>query len=237
MKDPAILLYPSDFNDGTQDFTNEEVGAYLRLLLFQFSQGHLPLERIRKKLSPDFERLWGVIQVKFVVDATGLYYNQRLELEQTKRKKYSESRRNNISKRYEEHKKNISTTYVEHMENENTVLNINKEWLSISDFERQGYTFGLSEDLEKSFNEFLRYRHERRDKITSGQVIEKQLKEMWGKSTDDKVLIRMIDFTISKSAKNIITTLPEFEADFEGGGLDDNVDIMKRFEELKNRKK
>jgi uncharacterized protein YdaU (DUF1376 family) len=94
-KDPAFLFYVADFNDGTQDFTNEEVGAYLRLLLFQFSQGHLPIERIRKKLNSDFNRLWPVLSTKFVEDDDGNYYNRRLQEEQIKRISYCDSRRAN----------------------------------------------------------------------------------------------------------------------------------------------
>ena len=94
-RDPAFLFYVTDFNDGTQDFTNEEVGAYLRLLLFQFSQGHLPLERIKRKLGSDFETLWPVLSMKFTTDNKGNYYNERLQDEQLKRSKYCDSRRVN----------------------------------------------------------------------------------------------------------------------------------------------
>lgn len=122
-KDPAFLFYPSDFNDGTQDFTNEEVGAYIRLLLFQFSQGRLTIDRIKRKLNSDFDRLWPIISGKFKIDSDGLYFNERLEAEVTKRKAFSESRRNNIKKRYEKDLKQTCITHVGstnlHMENEN----------------------------------------------------------------------------------------------------------------------
>jgi len=94
-KDPAFLFYPSDFNDGTQDFTNEEVGAYLRLLMFQFSQGHLPLDRIKRKLGRDYDKLWEVLKYKFVTDGNGNYYNERLQEEQIKRMRFCASRREN----------------------------------------------------------------------------------------------------------------------------------------------
>jgi len=94
-KDPAFLFYVGDFNDGTQDFTNEEVGAYLRLLLFQFSQGHLPIDRIQRKLGYDFERLWPILSYKFKIDEQGLYFNTRLEEEQVKRSNFCGSRKKN----------------------------------------------------------------------------------------------------------------------------------------------
>ncbi len=99
-KDPAFLFYPSDFNDGTQDFTNEEVGAYLRLLLFQFSQGHLPLDRIKRRLGNDFDRLWPVLECKFTTDTAGNYYNERLQEEQVKRMKHCEHQKDNAVKRW-----------------------------------------------------------------------------------------------------------------------------------------
>lgn len=130
-KDPAFLFYPSDFNDGTQDFTFEEVGAYIRILLFQFSQGHLPIERIKRKLGPSFEVLWPILSTKFSQDEIGNFYNVRLDSEITKRQAFSESRRKNISKRYEKEVNNISSTYedtsVSHMENENEDENGIKE--------------------------------------------------------------------------------------------------------------
>jgi uncharacterized protein YdaU (DUF1376 family) len=94
-KDPAFLFYVGDFNDGTQDFTNEETGAYLRLLLFQFSQGHLPIERIKRKLNGDFDHLWPILSCKFRLDEQGLFYNVRLEEEQIKRSNFCGSRKKN----------------------------------------------------------------------------------------------------------------------------------------------
>lgn len=83
----------------------------------------------------------------------------------------------------------------------------NKPYLSISDFESQGYTFGLSEIATDSINDFLKYRHERKEPITSGQVVEKILKDICSRSVVDDDLVKMIDYTISKSAKNVITDI------------------------------
>ena len=41
MKNPAVLLYTSDFLAGTLLMTNEEVGAYIKLLCLQHQKGHL----------------------------------------------------------------------------------------------------------------------------------------------------------------------------------------------------
>lgn len=233
MKDPAFLFYPSDFNDGTQDFTNEEVGAYIRLLLFQFSQGHLPLERIRKKLAPDFERLWNVVQVKFVVDDAGLYFNKRLDDEKNRRKKYSDSRRKNISSRYVEDMKNISATYVAHMENENTVLDIYKD---------KGLLLSKIDAVKTAFdNDYLLDGKIVNTTGFSAEQLSQARKEFWGqKALDEETTLKpysdvQLHF-LRWSAQNKERIKRQVSSDFESGGMDDSVDIMKRFEELKNRK-
>ena len=41
-KSPAFRLYASDFYMDTQTWSNEEVGVYLRLLLYQWINGSIP---------------------------------------------------------------------------------------------------------------------------------------------------------------------------------------------------
>ena len=114
-KDPAFLFYPGDFNTGTQFFTDEQVGKYIRLLMAQHQHGHLPeshMLHICKTYDKD-------VFSKFTKDNDGLWFNERLEYEIVKRKKYSESRSKNRL-----YKKNISSTYDSHMENKNRNENI-----------------------------------------------------------------------------------------------------------------
>jgi len=91
-KDPAFLFYPGDWLGGTLGMTFEEKGAYIDLLMLQFNRGHMTKHMIGQTVG----RLWDNIAYKFKVDSKGLYYNKRLEIEQKKRKKYTESRRNNV---------------------------------------------------------------------------------------------------------------------------------------------
>jgi len=92
-KDPAILFYPNDYIGGTMGMTFEEKGAYMELLVLQFNRGHMGGHMIGQTVG----QLWDKIQDKFVQDENGLWYNVRFEQEIIKRKKYTESRRNNIS--------------------------------------------------------------------------------------------------------------------------------------------
>jgi len=92
-KDPAFLFYPNDWIGGTMGMTFEEKGAYLELLMAQFNRGHMTIHMIGQIVGQN----WDMIKDKFIQDDKGLYYNARLELEQTKRKEYSKSRNNNRS--------------------------------------------------------------------------------------------------------------------------------------------
>lgn len=89
------------------------------LLHAQFNNGRLSLEDIKTCLGSDFGQAWPALQKKFKKDPDGLFFNEKLESEQLKRKKYSESRSNNRSKKT--YDSTYDTTYVKHMENENEI--------------------------------------------------------------------------------------------------------------------
>jgi hypothetical protein len=136
-KDPAFLFYSQDFYVGTAFLTHTQVGKYIRLICAQHQHGRLNEERVIQ-ICGDLDE---AVLEKFQKDENGFYYNIRLETEIQKRKRFSESRRNNIKKRWdtsvvqvnntsntseytsELHMKNTSNTYgdtsVIHMENEN----------------------------------------------------------------------------------------------------------------------
>lgn len=115
-KDPATLWYWNDWNSGTVLMSRFLKGCYMDLLHAQFNNGPLSLEEVKALLGADFGQAWPVLQKKFS-ETNGLFFNERLECEKQKRKSYSESRRNNRSK------KTYDSTYdkhmIPHMENEN----------------------------------------------------------------------------------------------------------------------
>jgi uncharacterized protein YdaU (DUF1376 family) len=123
-KDPAFLFYPNDYIGGTMGMTFEEKGAYMELLMLQFNRGHMTKDMIGRTVG----QLWVNIKDKFIQDAEGLYYNERLELEKTKRKTYSESRRNNRKgvNQYTKKKEHKSGHMTSHMENVNENVNSNE---------------------------------------------------------------------------------------------------------------
>lgn len=115
-KDPAVLFYTSDFLTGTLTMKDDEVGKYIKLLCLQHQKGRLTPIDMLFICKTYVENVYN----KFQKDKDGNYYNKRMEDESIKRKKYSESRRRNISKRYE-------PTYVKHMEDEdeNAIKDVN----------------------------------------------------------------------------------------------------------------
>lgn len=107
--------------------SDEQVGKYIRLLCSQHQFGRLSEKHMLKICnSYDVD-----IYSKFEKDDDGFYYNERLEKEINKRRKYCESRRNNrvLGKKAQEDIKNICSTYDEtyvgHMENGNININNN----------------------------------------------------------------------------------------------------------------
>ncbi|MBD3197988.1 MAG: hypothetical protein GF317_23260 [Candidatus Lokiarchaeota archaeon] len=94
MKDPAFLFYSQDFIVGVQTMNFEDRGKYITLLAQMHQQGRMSEETIRFLVGSVSDNL----KKKFSVDENNNWYNERLELETEKRKKFAESRRINGSK-------------------------------------------------------------------------------------------------------------------------------------------
>ena len=96
-KDPAFLLYYQDFLVGTDYFSNEETGAYIRCLCHQAHKGKISQEHMSKICQR--QEIENAVLLKFCSDRNGDYFNQRLREEMDRRRKYSESRsKNRLSK-------------------------------------------------------------------------------------------------------------------------------------------
>lgn len=156
-KDPAFLFYTADFLVGVTDLSYEERGQYITLLCLQHQKGHLSARTI-KNVAPS-----EAVMDKFLRDAKGRYYNERLDEEKRKRENYSKSRSENgskggrprkngettekaygfhmqsISKASADHMKSECKAYEKHSENENvnvdsfTLVKDSTEAMSLSD--------------------------------------------------------------------------------------------------------
>lgn len=124
-KDPAFLFYTGDFFTATQFFTDAQVGKYVRLLMAQHQLGHLEEEDFLKLAGTDKK-----ILEKFKKDSEGKFFNERLDFEINKRKKFSDHQRDNVNKRYQKSTKSLPNTYQKvtkalplENENENEIKN------------------------------------------------------------------------------------------------------------------
>ncbi len=123
-KDPAFLFYPGDWLGGTLTFSRHHKGAYMDLLMCQFNNGHMSLEDVKTVLGQDFEPMWeSKLKKKFTQDLDGLFYNTKMEEETSKRRRFTEGRRLNLS-----HKGQHLMSHMDaHVENENEDGNDNKK--------------------------------------------------------------------------------------------------------------
>lgn len=128
-KDPAFLFYPNDWLGGTLGMTFEEKGAYMELLMLQFNRGHMTKDMIGQTVG----HLWVKLEDKFRMDEDGLWYNERLELEKEKRKRFVSSRVNN--KKGKNQYSHMNGHMTSHMENENCI-GINTK--RVGDFYKDG---------------------------------------------------------------------------------------------------
>ena len=157
MKDPAFLFYPNDYIGGTMGMTFEEKGAYIELLMMQFNRGHMTEHMIIHTVG----QLWDTLKVKFIQDENSLWYNERLELEKNSRKKYTESRRNNVLGLNQFNKPEKKEGHMtKHMEDVNEIVDVSKGKIknpSLEDvkkfFEENGYSLIIAEKAYVFYNE------------------------------------------------------------------------------------
>jgi uncharacterized protein YdaU (DUF1376 family) len=113
---PAFQFYASDFVAATIDLTNEQAGAYIRMLCYAWDHPEgLPaamstLARIAHCTERRFStNIWPHIGCKFVKNDAGRFYNQRLEQVRQDQNEFKEGRsrsgREGARKRWANHSK------------------------------------------------------------------------------------------------------------------------------------
>jgi uncharacterized protein YdaU (DUF1376 family) len=125
MKAPAFQLYAQDFDMDTATWENDEVGAYLRLLLYEWVNGGLPsdtykLSKIVRESEKKFVGKWKNLSTKFIQNGNGLLINKRMEEVRQKQSQYLESQREkgikSAKKRWEGHITPVTTTVKERLQ-------------------------------------------------------------------------------------------------------------------------
>lgn len=95
-KDPAILFYTSDFLASTQGLSLTEMGMLIKLLCMQHQNGHLSKKFIKTAVG----KITTDVLAYFKEDECGCLYNERMENEVERRKRFAESRRENANARW-----------------------------------------------------------------------------------------------------------------------------------------
>lgn len=155
MKDPAFLFYSSDFLSETILMSDEEIGQYIKLLCLQHQKGHLKEKDILNICKTNNEEIFS----KFKKDNEGNYYNERLDEEIIRRKKYSESRRENRKKKitHEKDINNICNSYEKHMETKTITKTINETENKKIDNRGMGEEEKKEENIKKEQEEKIHF--------------------------------------------------------------------------------
>lgn len=97
-KNPVFPLYYNDIDRSTRDWTDEEFGCYMRLLMHQWDKFGLPLGFDRlSRIAPSVEKNWILLSGKFQ-EIDGFLKNQRLEDIRDSLLKYKDKQSENGSK-------------------------------------------------------------------------------------------------------------------------------------------
>lgn len=80
-------------------------------------------------------------------------------------------------------------------------------------FKNQGHEWKLTDVFSEALNKFLLYRinHQQHGPVTSFETVEEIIKQFMARGIADEVAVKMIDYTIFKSAKHIIFETGEEE--------------------------
>ena len=130
MKAPAFQFYAQDFDMDTATWENDEVGAYIRLLSYEWVNGGLPndiykLSKIVRESQKKFIGKWKNLSTKFIQNGNGLLINKRMEEVREQQRQYIESQREkgikSAKKRWEGHVTPVRTTVKTRLQpNDNT---------------------------------------------------------------------------------------------------------------------
>lgn len=164
-KDPIFPLYYNDIDRSTKTWTDEEFGAYMRLLMEQWDKGSLPKDYQRlTRIATSLDKNWPLLKDKFV-DHDGVLKNVVLEEIREKRNKHKEKQKENVSKRYQKSTKQPTkiVPLEDEIENEDEVVINNKKELSKIEIMEgvlndQIFIEGIQQahkgkDLKQAFNE------------------------------------------------------------------------------------
>ena len=208
-KDPAFLFYSNDFYSGVATLNWEDRGKYITLLCLMHQQGRMKEETIRFLVGSVSDNL----KSKFTIDKDGLWFNEKLEEETEKRRKFTESRRNNgnMGGRPKSKNKPIGKPTKNHMDNhmedrnrnENKDVNRNEKAKVKLDFSGVVFPFN-SDQFMNAWDLWVKYKKEQFNfnyKPIGLQGALKDLAELSG--NNETKAVELIQYAISKGWQGI----------------------------------
>lgn len=160
-KDPAFLLYSSDFLTGVSDMTFEERGQYITLLCLHHQKGRLSA----KAVGVAVPNATADVMAKFRRDDDGLYYNKRLEEEALKRKAHTDKQRERALAGWEKRKSKLNnstsktTAYATALplENEDVNEDVINNTNGVREFYKQQFLLAKGDVDVKTRNGYFRF--------------------------------------------------------------------------------
>lgn len=151
-KNPILPLYYNDLLGSTKTWTDEEFGAYMRLLIEQWDKGGLPNDSQRlARLYTSHAANWELLKDKFpLVD--GLLKNPVMEEVRQKRARHSEKQALNAKQRAKQYAKplpNISQNEAKKMPLENEYENENEKVIERKEVQEET----IDARLDTAFND------------------------------------------------------------------------------------
>lgn len=114
-KNPVLPLYYNDIVGSTKTWTDEEFGAYMRLLIEQWDKGGLPKDSQRlARLITSMDATWPMIKDKFE-EIDGMLKNKRMEEVREEKARHAKKQKENAEKRYQNPAKYIAKVVAKHM--------------------------------------------------------------------------------------------------------------------------
>lgn len=111
-KRPTWPCYYNDLRGSTQDWTDEEFGAYVRLLIYQWDKGFIPGEESRRvKIAETSKQHWALLSEKFESLENGNLVNKRAVEIKEEIEKHAANQKRNISKRWKKDTNDIPNRY------------------------------------------------------------------------------------------------------------------------------
>ena len=210
-KDPAVLLYTSDFLSGCQDLTMMERGQYITLLCLQHQKGVLSPKII--KLTCGNEMSQDVLD-KFKIDKDGNYYNERMNFERNKRKAHSELQRQKAQLRWDKVKKeknnlnkqpkgdavasSVACAVALPLENENENENKNKD----KSVNKIVFPFS-DESFFNAWNQWKQYKKDIKKPYKSKLSEQAALKRIGKMANDSSDAIDIIEYSIAQAYQGL----------------------------------